>query len=198
MDAQLLAGVGPSGRVRCGMVGDHCVLHEKRPEASGTADVCGTNCRAEDRPKGRYVYRIARVCCSACFPRTRSPLRMVVGAPYVSIVGDALVALGWTIIFFVFKENTYTSATIEIAAGQKVVTTGPYAIVRYSMYSGSFLYILGMPIALGSWWGLLVVLLMILLTLWRLFDEENFLKKNLSGYREYTQKVRYRLVPYLW
>jgi protein-S-isoprenylcysteine O-methyltransferase Ste14 len=118
--------------------------------------------------------------------------------PYISIAGDILVALGWIIIFFVFKENTYTSATIEVAADQKVITTGPYAIVRHPMYSGSFLYMLGMPIALGSWWGLCVLLLMTLTTLWRLFDEENFLKKKLPGYREYMQKVRYHLVPYLW
>jgi protein-S-isoprenylcysteine O-methyltransferase Ste14 len=117
---------------------------------------------------------------------------------YVSIAGDVLVALGWIIIFFVFKENTFTSATIEVVADQKVITTGPYAIVRHPMYSGSFLYMPGMPIALGSWWGLCVLLLMTLTTLWRLFDEENFLQKNLPGYREYEQKERYRLVPYLW
>ncbi len=116
----------------------------------------------------------------------------------VSIVGDILFVLGWIIIFFVFKENTFTSATIEVAADQNVITTGPYAIVRHPMYSGSLLYMLAMPIALGSWWGLLVILLMIFTVLWRLFDEENVLKKNLPGYREYEQKVRYRLVPYLW
>jgi protein-S-isoprenylcysteine O-methyltransferase Ste14 len=117
---------------------------------------------------------------------------------YVSIAGDVLIALGMTIIFFVFQENTFTSATIEIAADQKVTTTGPYAIVRHPMYSGSFLYMLGMPLALGSWWGLCVLLLMMFTVLWRLFDEEHLLKKELPGYSEYTQKVRYRLVPYLW
>lgn len=116
----------------------------------------------------------------------------------VSIAGDVLVALGFLIIFFVFQENTFTSSTIAVATDQKVITTGPYAIVRHPMYSGSFLYMLGIPIALGSWWGLCVLLLMTLTTLWRLFDEENLLKKELPGYREYTQKVRYRLVPYLW
>lgn len=118
--------------------------------------------------------------------------------PYAAIAGDVLVALGWMIIFFVFKENTFTSATIEVAADQKVIATGPYAIVRHPMYSGSFLYLLGMPIALGSWWGLFVILLMMPTSLWRLFDEEKFLKKNLSGYTEYTQKVRYRLIPFVW
>jgi len=66
------------------------------------------------------------------------------------------------------------------------------------MYSGSLLYLLGMPLALGSWWGLFVILLMMPTGLWRLFDEEKFLNKNLAGYTEYAQKVRYRLVPYLW
>ncbi len=118
--------------------------------------------------------------------------------PYAAIAGDVLVALGWMIIFFVFQENTFTSATIEVAADQKVIATGPYAIVRHPMYSGSLLYLLGMPIALGSWWGLFVILLMMPTGLWRLFDEEKFLNKNLAGYTEYAQKVRYRLVPYLW
>jgi protein-S-isoprenylcysteine O-methyltransferase Ste14 len=117
---------------------------------------------------------------------------------YAAIAGDVLFVLGWIIIFFVFKENTFTSATIEVAADQKVITTGPYAIVRHPMYSGSLLYMLGMPIALGSWWGLVVLLLIMPTVLWRLFDEENLLKNNLAGYAEYEQKVRYRLVPYLW
>jgi protein-S-isoprenylcysteine O-methyltransferase Ste14 len=117
---------------------------------------------------------------------------------YLVIAADVLFVLGWIVIFFVFKTNTYTSATIEIAADQKVITTGPYAIVRHPMYSGSFLYMLAMPVALGSWWGLLVILLIMPTNLWRIFDEENLLKKDLTGYTEYTQKVHYRLVPYLW
>lgn len=72
---------------------------------------------------------------------------------FVSIAGDVLVALGLLIIFFVFQENTFTSSTIEVATDQKVITTGPYTIVRHPMYSGFFLYMLGIPIALGSWWG---------------------------------------------
>jgi protein-S-isoprenylcysteine O-methyltransferase Ste14 len=118
--------------------------------------------------------------------------------PYVIITGDVLFVVGWIIIFFVFKENTFTSSTIEVAADQHVISTGPYAIVRHPMYSGSLLYMLAMPIALGSWWGLLVILLMMPVNLWRIFDEENLLKKDLAGYTQYTQKVRYRLVPYLW
>jgi len=117
---------------------------------------------------------------------------------YAVIAGDVLFVLGWIIICFVFKENTFTSSTIEIAADQKVITTGPYAIVRHPMYSGSLLYMLAMPIALGSWWGLCVILLLMPISLWRLFDEEKLLSNDLPGYREYIQKVPYRLVPHLW
>jgi protein-S-isoprenylcysteine O-methyltransferase Ste14 len=80
--------------------------------------------------------------------------------PYAVIAGNILIVLGWTIILFVFRENTFTSATIEVVADQRVVSTGPYAVVRHPMYSGSLLYFLGIPIALGSWWGLLVGILM--------------------------------------
>lgn len=118
--------------------------------------------------------------------------------PYVAIVGNILFVLGWIIIFFVFKENTFTSATIEVATDQKVTTTGPYAIVRHPMYSGSLLYMLAMPIALGSWWGLCVILLLMPTNFWRIFDEEKLLSNDLPGYREYMQKVPYRLVPRVW
>ena len=118
--------------------------------------------------------------------------------PYAAIAGDVLVALGWMAIFFVFQENTFTSATIEVAADQKVISTGPYAIVRHPMYTGSFLYILGIPIALGSWWGLLVIVLMLPAILWRIFDEEKLLGSNLPGYTEYRSRVKHRLVPRVW
>ena len=73
--------------------------------------------------------------------------------PYAALAGDLLGALGWLAIFFVFKENTFTSATIELAPGQEVISTGPYALVRHPMYAGGLVMLLGMPIALGSWWG---------------------------------------------
>lgn len=118
--------------------------------------------------------------------------------PYVSITADVLFILGWTIIFFVFKENSFTASTIQIAEGQKVISTGPYAVVRHPMYSGAWLYILTMPLALGSWWGLLVLLVILPIGMLRIFDEEAFLKENLSGYTEYTQRVRYRMIPHVW
>lgn len=114
------------------------------------------------------------------------------------IAGDALVAIGLWLIFIVYRENTYTSATIEVAANQKVVSTGPYAIVRHPMYASASLYLIGTPVALGSWWGLVPVVALIPFLVWRLFDEERFLDKNLPGYAEYRQRVPYRLVPFVW
>ena len=118
--------------------------------------------------------------------------------PYAVIAGNILIVLGWTVIFFVFRENTFTSATIEVVADQRVVSTGPYAVVRHPMYSGSLLYFLGIPIALGSWWGLLVGMLMMPVFVLRLFDEEKLLARNLPGYSEYMVRVKYRLVPFVW
>lgn len=117
---------------------------------------------------------------------------------YVSIAGDALIVFGYIIIFFVFKQNSFASATIEHSSEQKVVTTGLYALVRHPMYMGGFIYLFGTPLALGSLWGLLVLALMMPALIWRLLEEEKFLVKNLPGYAEYQKKVRRRLVPFIW
>jgi protein-S-isoprenylcysteine O-methyltransferase Ste14 len=114
------------------------------------------------------------------------------------VVGDVVTALGFFIVFRVFKENSFTAATIEVAPDQTVISTGPYAIVRHPMYSGALVMLVGTPLALGSWWGLLMSVLMIFAIAWRALDEERFLRKNLSGYAEYCQRVRYRLVPFDW
>ncbi len=95
-------------------------------------------------------------------------------------------------------ENTFTSATIEVAENQRVVATGPYAIVRHPMYASGFLYLAGSPLALGSYWGLAPVALMAPLLIWRLFDEERMLAASLPGYAEYQRRVRHRLVPFVW
>jgi len=117
---------------------------------------------------------------------------------YCVIVGDVLVAIGFYFIFLVYKENTFASSTIEIAEDQKVISTGPYAIVRHPLYASASLYLAGTPLALGSFWGLLALVAMMPFLIWRLYDEERFLAENLSGYTEYKKKVRYRLVPRIW
>jgi protein-S-isoprenylcysteine O-methyltransferase Ste14 len=117
---------------------------------------------------------------------------------YLVIAGDGLVALGMLLIFFVFRENTFTASTIQVAADQRVVSTGLYALVRHPMYVGGLVFIFGIPLALGSWWGLLTFIPLTLFIVWRILDEERFLFKNLSGYGEYRSKVKYRLIPFVW
>jgi protein-S-isoprenylcysteine O-methyltransferase Ste14 len=118
--------------------------------------------------------------------------------PYIALAGDALVVLGSLAIVRVFKENTFSSATIELAPDQTVVSTGLYGWVRHPMYVGGLIMLIGIPIALGSWWGLLVIVVVLPALIWRLLDEEKFLAANLSGYAEYQKKVRYRLIPLVW
>jgi len=114
------------------------------------------------------------------------------------ISGDILVAIGFYFVFLVYKENTFSSATIEIAEDQKVITTGPYSLVRHPMYASASLYLVGTPMALCSWWGLIPFVFMLPFLVWRLIDEEEFLAKNLPGYVEYQKMVPYRLLPYIW
>ena len=116
----------------------------------------------------------------------------------ISLAGDALVVFGFFLIFIVLKVNTYGASTIQITEGQKVVSTGPYALVRHPMYAGAFPLLIGVPLSLGSWWGLLVLILFLPALIWRLIDEEKFLRTNLPGYADYCQKVRYGLVPFIW
>jgi protein-S-isoprenylcysteine O-methyltransferase Ste14 len=118
--------------------------------------------------------------------------------PSLALAGDLLVALGFLAVFFVFRANTFTSATIELAPEQRVISTGPYALVRHPMYAGGIVLLVGVPLALGSWWGWLIVAAMVPALIWRLIDEEKFLARNLPGYCEYQQKVRSRLLPGVW
>lgn len=113
-------------------------------------------------------------------------------------LGDAGVVLGFLAIFRIFKENSYASATIEIGAEQKVITTGPYAFVRHPMYTGALLMFAATPLALGSYWALLLVIPLAGTLAWRLIDEERFLTRNLQGYDAYCRRTRYRLLPGLW
>lgn len=117
---------------------------------------------------------------------------------YLSILGDGLGALGILIYFLVIRENRFAAATVDVVEGQTVVSTGPYAIVRHPMYAGAILVFIGAPLALGSWWGLLVTPILIGALVWRLLDEERYLREHLPGYAGYARTIRYRLLPHIW
>lgn len=114
---------------------------------------------------------------------------------FVIVLGDVLVAFGLFMVFLVFKENSFTSGIIEVDKEQQVISTGPYSIIRHPMYSGALIMLIGTPLALDSWWGLVTIIPFTFVIIARLLDEEEFLLKNLSGYPEYIKKVRYRFLP---
>jgi protein-S-isoprenylcysteine O-methyltransferase Ste14 len=118
--------------------------------------------------------------------------------PLVSWIGDALLVLSFIMFYFVFRENSYGASNIRVEPDQKVISTGPYALVRHPMYDGTIVMGVGILLALGSWWALALLVLTLPMLVIRILDEEKVLARDLPGYTEYEQKVRYRLVPYLW
>jgi len=156
---------------------------------------------AEKEKSQQVIQAIASVAFVAIFVVSALDHRFRWSGPLplaATLAGLALVAIGLYIVFLTFKENSFTSAIIEVGAEQKLVETGPYARVRHPMYLGAFIMLLGVPPALDSWWGELAVLPLILAIIVRLLEEERFLVKNLPGYVEYQKKVRWRLVPGVW
>ena len=114
------------------------------------------------------------------------------------LLGDALVAVGYYIVFLALRENRWAASIIEVRPGQSVISTGPYGIVRHPMYSGGVLMILATPLALGSLWAFVCAVLLCGIVAARLLDEERYLSRNLPGYEGYCGKVRYRLIPHVW
>ena len=119
-------------------------------------------------------------------------------SPTIVILALVIFLIGYGLFFLVLRENSYASRVIEIADGQKVISSGPYAIVRHPMYSSVLLIYIFSPLALGSYWAMLPTLLIIPVLIARIFNEEKILTNNLPGYAEYQQKVKYRLIPYIW
>ncbi len=114
--------------------------------------------------------------------------------------GAVLVPVGFFIVWLAFRENSFAAPVVRIQAerGQRVISTGPYRIVRHPMYAGATVYMIGMPLLLGSWLGLLVLPLIIGTLAIRIFVEEATLRKGLAGYGDYAARVRYRLIPGVW
>lgn len=116
----------------------------------------------------------------------------------VSLLGDGLLIISFVIYYFVFEENSFASSSIQTYEGQKVITSGLYSIIRHPKYVGDLFLGTGVPLALGSWWGLFILVIMIPALAVRIIDEEKLLLTNLSGYDEYMKKVKYRLFPNIW
>lgn len=155
---------------------------------------------AEHKPLQKWIQGLASLAFLAVF--VVSALDHRAGwshvPPAVAVAGDVLVALGLLLVFCVFRANTFTSAIVEVGRDQQLVSTGPYAVVRHPMYAGGLVMMIGVPIALGSWWGLLPVSAMVAAIVGRLLDEEALLVASLPGYAEYRRRVKHRLVPRVW
>lgn len=114
------------------------------------------------------------------------------------LAADVIVFLGYILMFLVFKENSYAGRTIRVEKGQKVISSGPYSIIRHPMYLGTILMYAATPIALGSYWAIPVFLLIVPVLIFRILNEEEVLRRELKGYAKYCKKVRYRLIPLVW
>jgi protein-S-isoprenylcysteine O-methyltransferase Ste14 len=155
---------------------------------------------AETRMLQRIVIAVIFVCFPAMFVVSALDHRFgwsPVPAT-VSLAGDALVAIGLILDMFVVIQNGYAAVNVVVEDGQRLISSGLYGLVRHPMYTGNVILMLGVPLALGSYWGLLFVIPGLIVLVLRIRDEEDLLAHELSGYREYTQHVRYRLLPYVW
>jgi protein-S-isoprenylcysteine O-methyltransferase Ste14 len=118
--------------------------------------------------------------------------------PAIVLVADAMVLLGFVLFGLVIKENRYASRVVEVEQEQKVIATGPYALVRHPMYVAVLLIYVFSPLALGSYWAMIFVAPLPFLLVARIRNEESVLSRELKGYQEYQQKTRYRLIPGVW
>jgi len=118
--------------------------------------------------------------------------------PALVIAADLLVLGGYLFFFRILRENRFAGRTVEVFQSQKVVSTGPYAVVRHPMYVSVLIQWMLTPIALGSYWALLPAVLLPVILIARIFDEERVLSRELDGYKEYMGRVKYRLIPGIW
>jgi protein-S-isoprenylcysteine O-methyltransferase Ste14 len=116
----------------------------------------------------------------------------------VVIAGQAMAVAGYWLVFWVMKTNTFASSIIQVENQQTVIRSGPYEVVRHPMYTGMVVTVIGIPLALGSYVTLPVFALLVPLLAYRLIHEERMLRRDLSGYAEYCEHTRFRLVPWVW
>jgi protein-S-isoprenylcysteine O-methyltransferase Ste14 len=116
----------------------------------------------------------------------------------VVVIANILIVATFGFFLMVLRANSFAASTITVEAGQRVISTGPYAYVRHPMYTGAVLLIFAMPIALGSWWSLLISLISTPVLIARIFDEERALEAELPGYKDYLVAVPWRLIPRVW
>ncbi len=117
---------------------------------------------------------------------------------WLVLVGDTMMLLGYLFMIYVMKVNSFAARTIEVEQNQRVIDSGPYALVRHPMYAGFLLMYVATPIALGSWWAFLAVAVVPIALIFRIINEEMVLHRDLDGYGEYTLRIRWRLVPGIW
>jgi len=154
----------------------------------------------EPDPRQKIIYSLLLLCSAAlavvlvrdyAFGWSHVPV-------FIVLIGDLLVAGGLVLVWLVFRVNPFAAAAVNVETEQPVISRGLYALVRHPMYSGGLLVFLGAPLALGSWWGLVLFPPFLVLIILRLKNEERYLSTHLPGYRDYCARVTHRLIPSIW
>jgi protein-S-isoprenylcysteine O-methyltransferase Ste14 len=154
----------------------------------------------EKEPEQKTIIAITAIICLAAIVIPGLDFRFGWSTVPVDLVlaSDAIVFLGYLVFFLTLRENSYASRIISVEKDQTVISTGPYAVVRHPMYLGALVMLLFTPPALGSVWGLVTFVPLLVMIVFRIRNEEQVLLRDLPGYGEYRGKVRYRLVPGVW
>jgi protein-S-isoprenylcysteine O-methyltransferase Ste14 len=118
--------------------------------------------------------------------------------PWLQALGALAIVIDMAGTWWTFRENAFAAPVVKIQEGHRVIDTGPYAIVRHPMYASALCLFIGVPLLLGSWWGLALSTLLVLAIAWRAVGEERVLRAELSGYADYAARVRYRFIPLVW
>ncbi|WP_102144844.1 methyltransferase family protein [Mycobacterium hubeiense] len=181
------------------MTGGHTIYWAlRRPEVLRRRMNAGP--MAETRPAQKIIVIAVYLCSSAMFVVSALDHRFGWSDVPIPVVlfGDVLVAIALGIGMLVVQQNNYAAANITVEPDQCLVSTGLYGFVRHPMYFGALIMMIGVPLALDSYWGLFLIIPSAIVLGFRIVDEEKALEQELSGYHEYTQQVRHRLVPGVW